>query len=85
MKQDQNRPVPLGVICSWNKMRAYKRDTVIKACERSTMVDLVEDLGEHYLKRKEPFIIIDQETGKPKKKSKVQSLAFSIPRKIADI
>ena len=43
------------------------------------MIDLVEDLGEHYLKRKEPFILIDQETGKPKKKTKVRPLAFLSP------
>jgi len=66
-------------------MRAYKREMVIKACKRSEMVDLVEDLGEHYLKRKQPFILIDQETGKPKKKSRVRSFEVPMSKTAADV
>jgi lupus La protein len=59
MRKEQNRPVKLSEICSWNNMRYYKFNTVVEAIKICNTIDVIEDLGEVYVKRKKPFIVAD--------------------------
>lgn len=73
---EKNNAVPLEHICSWNKMKVYKYDLVVQAVKHCDNVDLLNEDGKWFVKRKTTFLLIDPFTGeetnlkrkKPKKK-----------------
>jgi lupus La protein len=75
MRKEQNRPVKLAEICGWNNMRHYKFGTVVEAIKDCKQINMIEDLGEVYVKRKKPFLM-GQAADAPKA-SKVATVKLS--------
>jgi len=72
LRGHENNAIPFDVIHGFKKMRVYQPvGAVIKAVKKCKLAEVFQNEGKWFIKRKEPFIIVDPTTGASVTKKKV--------------